>query len=417
MRKSIFAGLCAAALIAASPAAFAVTLTFNGTGDAIVPESGGVHQVTQVAGGYALVCTAASEPTGEEDAARFVNLVPGVGTSIGAKDFTIDVTFVSPIDTVDPFATDTDTTDGNIVRKYPMRGTSFGADVGSGFGVLVGMTGFPDDDDGDTDPESGTVYVGSVGNLALGANSGRFTNGEAAGAVTHYTKASVILSGTETFGGVAVPEPHNGLTSAGDDTGGLDDSEAGEIHFSRVGDQVGTVIEVGGSFIDNEGFNSADPVGMDTDASGVIDGGEVNTALAGASVTGISFWILQDRADETPAKFANDSGATMAVQVVITFDGPVVSAITSDNELPIEQESLTLTANVEVANGAVTYQWKKDGVDISGETGATLTIPSLAQGDAGDYTVEVTDADGPSDSPEFVLAVGSLGAKDAAFFE
>jgi hypothetical protein len=423
MKKSIFAGLCAAVLVASAPAAFAISLTFNGTGDAVVPASGGVHQVTQVANGYALVCTATSEPTDEEDTARFVDLIEGLGTSIGDKDFVIEVEFTSPTDTTDANAIDDDTTQGELARHYPMRATTLSADVGSGFGILIGMTGFPDDDDADLDLESGTVYQGVTGNLGVGTG-GRYYGGNPEG-ITRYSKAAPILSGTDTFENVAVAETHNPVSPGGGpgagpnatDLGGLDDSETGTIHFERVGDQVGMIISDGSGPLNLEGFASAIPVGADDNGNGVIDGGEVNAALDGVSMTGISFWILQDRGDETPAKFANDSGATMALRISIDFDGPIVTAITSDNEDPAQGEAMTLTANVGLSNGSVTYQWQLDGVDISGETGSTLSIPSLAFNEhSGDYTVVVTDADGPTTSPPFTVLIVTA-AKDAKFFE
>jgi outer membrane protein OmpA-like peptidoglycan-associated protein len=53
-----------------------------------------------------------------------------------------------------------------------------------------------------------------------------------------------------------------------------------------------------------------------------------------------------------------------------------------------------LSLSVAVSNGGLgilSYQWKKDGVSLSGKTSATLSIPSVATSDAGSYTVEVTN--------------------------
>lgn len=51
----------------------------------------------------------------------------------------------------------------------------------------------------------------------------------------------------------------------------------------------------------------------------------------------------------------------------------------------------TLTAAATGGDGTYTYQWQLAGADVTGETGATLDIASLAAADAGDYTVVVTD--------------------------
>ncbi len=42
----------------------------------------------------------------------------------------------------------------------------------------------------------------------------------------------------------------------------------------------------------------------------------------------------------------------------------------------------------------ITYQWLKDGEDITGETGMTLTLSNIQKADEADYSVRVTNADG-----------------------
>lgn len=57
------------------------------------------------------------------------------------------------------------------------------------------------------------------------------------------------------------------------------------------------------------------------------------------------------------------------------------------------------------AGTALTYQWRKDGADIPGATGASHTIPGVALSDAGDYTVVVTDVAGSTTSDVAALTV------------
>jgi hypothetical protein len=64
-------------------------------------------------------------------------------------------------------------------------------------------------------------------------------------------------------------------------------------------------------------------------------------------------------------------------------------AITNYVGLPV---TLTVAAHGTVP---LTYQWKKDGVDIGGATAYSYTIPSVAPGDVGDYTVGVTNGINP----------------------
>lgn len=53
----------------------------------------------------------------------------------------------------------------------------------------------------------------------------------------------------------------------------------------------------------------------------------------------------------------------------------------------------------------MTYQWRRDGVDLPGRTNRTLTISSAQPADEGDYTVEVRNPGGTVVSPPARLAV------------
>ena len=60
-----------------------------------------------------------------------------------------------------------------------------------------------------------------------------------------------------------------------------------------------------------------------------------------------------------------------------------------------------------VATGTapLTYQWRKDGVDLDGETAATLTLDPVATGDAAHYDCVVTSAVGTATSDAATLTV------------
>jgi hypothetical protein len=80
-----------------------------------------------------------------------------------------------------------------------------------------------------------------------------------------------------------------------------------------------------------------------------------------------------------------------------------------------ENATFSVTA---IGNGTLTYQWRFDGVDISGETNASLTVTAADLDDAGDYDVVVTDDDGNQTSLPALLTVNQeLGARDSRFFE
>ena len=77
-----------------------------------------------------------------------------------------------------------------------------------------------------------------------------------------------------------------------------------------------------------------------------------------------------------------------------------------------------------VATGATGYQWKKNGVDVSGATSATLTISNAQLSDAGFYTVVVSNGAGSVTSSQAQLvvtatavAVGAGGGLQGQYFD
>src|SRR5205085_5306588 len=49
----------------------------------------------------------------------------------------------------------------------------------------------------------------------------------------------------------------------------------------------------------------------------------------------------------------------------------------------------TLFRSVLVLGGSLTYQWRRDGLDIPGATNSTLVLSNLLPADAGSYTLVV----------------------------
>jgi hypothetical protein len=63
-----------------------------------------------------------------------------------------------------------------------------------------------------------------------------------------------------------------------------------------------------------------------------------------------------------------------------------------------------------VGSGTLSYQWRFNGTDIPGATNATLTLSAAHSSQAGDYSVRVTDANGPRLSACATLTVSPLPA-------
>jgi hypothetical protein len=107
------------------------------------------------------------------------------------------------------------------------------------------------------------------------------------------------------------------------------------------------------------------------------------------------------------AYIANSTGSTTSDNAVLTVNLPTV-AISFTTQLA----SQTVTAGAAVtftaaASGspAPTFQWRKNGANITGATGASYTIASATTADAGTYAVVATNSAGSATSNNAVLTV------------
>lgn len=129
--------------------------------------------------------------------------------------------------------------------------------------------------------------------------------------------------------------------------------------------------------------------------------------LAGATSATLSLTNVQ-ASDGATYSVVVSNGAGSVTSADATLAILVPPAITTQ---PLGQSvtvggSVTFTA---VASGspAPTYQWRKDGADISGATASSLTLVGIGAGDAGSYTVVATNAAGTATSDPAVLVVNT----------
>ncbi|ATC63731.1 hypothetical protein CMV30_07065 [Nibricoccus aquaticus] len=108
-------------------------------------------------------------------------------------------------------------------------------------------------------------------------------------------------------------------------------------------------------------------------------------------------------------KVTNTGGDVTSSAAVLTVNTPAVApSITTHPAGQTVNAGASASFSV-VASGTapLTYQWKKDGADIGGATGATYTIASTVTGDSGSYTVVVTNSVNSATSNAAVLTVNS----------
>ena len=114
-------------------------------------------------------------------------------------------------------------------------------------------------------------------------------------------------------------------------------------------------------------------------------------SLASAGIYSVSVFNV--------AGSARSQGATLTVYDVPTITTPPASATLGEGQTA----TLKVIAN---GQGALTYQWAKNGVPIPGATGTSYTTPALAVADSGvKYRVAVTNPSGTRTSPDAVLTV------------
>jgi len=101
--------------------------------------------------------------------------------------------------------------------------------------------------------------------------------------------------------------------------------------------------------------------------------------------------------------------STNIYSYTIEVSGGVANTAPSFTSQPVSQtvdEGTSVTFTVEVAGTpAPTLQWRKDGVDLPGQTSTTLSLSSVTTADAGNYSCVATNAAGTATSATATLTV------------
>ena len=153
----------------------------------------------------------------------------------------------------------------------------------------------------------------------------------------------------------------------------------------------GTSTVGGGS---NTGGGGTSTVGGGTSAVG----GGTNTGGGGTSTGGGgTVTVVPGTGSGAP------SGGT--VTLIVSLDSaPVISVQPVASQAVAEKSNVRMSV-VASGLGTLTYQWRKNGVNVTGATGATLSFGSVTATDSGTYNVRVSNAAGSVVSADSVLSV------------
>ncbi len=102
--------------------------------------------------------------------------------------------------------------------------------------------------------------------------------------------------------------------------------------------------------------------------------------------------------------------ANTAGQATLTTDGSAVAApsITSHPSNQTVTAGSAASFSVTATGTGLSYQWRKDGSNIAGATSATYSIASAVAGDAGTYSVVVSNTGGSATSNNATLTVNAV---------
>ncbi|KEF37651.1 immunoglobulin I-set domain-containing protein, partial [Schinkia azotoformans MEV2011] len=132
------------------------------------------------------------------------------------------------------------------------------------------------------------------------------------------------------------------------------------------------------------------------------------TDIAGATSASLTINNAQE-SDEGSYTVVVSNGAgnvTSTAATLTVTPAPVAPTITTEPSDQTVTAGGTATFTVIATGDApLSYQWKKDGIDIAGATSASLTINNAQETDEGSYTVVVTNAAGNVTSTAATLTV------------
>ena len=144
-----------------------------------------------------------------------------------------------------------------------------------------------------------------------------------------------------------------------------------------------------------------------------------------STTSGAGIWVSGDEISQTAFTNPDNPPATLLFNQVgfmfynstsedVTLTVNSITGLTPINPPAIATQPAAITFNpgqtgsltvAATGTAPLGYQWKKDGVDVSGATDATLALSNVTAADAGSYTVTITNAYGTVTSDAAVVTV------------
>jgi hypothetical protein len=129
----------------------------------------------------------------------------------------------------------------------------------------------------------------------------------------------------------------------------------------------------------------------------------INISGATGSTYNIASAQAGDAGDYT-VLVTNPCGTVVSAVATLTILSPASISVQPAPQMVCEDDPVTFSVTA-AGSAPLTYQWRKNGVNIGGATGPSYSIPSVQTSDAGDYSVVVTNACGSITSQNAALTV------------
>mgnify|MGYP003636326187 CR=1 FL=1 len=147
-----------------------------------------------------------------------------------------------------------------------------------------------------------------------------------------------------------------------------------------------------------------------------IEGDLVNASAVSLSgtPTAAGTYVLTIRAWNAPNK-QGEGGLSFTYTIIVAAADPVVDGPSVSRPVVVTQpESATVAPGGSLVlrvgatgSGTVTFQWRKNGVQIAGAIGNRLSLNAVTSADSADYTVAVTDSNGTTISAAATVLVAT----------
>ncbi|MEW6160242.1 MAG: immunoglobulin domain-containing protein, partial [Verrucomicrobiota bacterium] len=175
-------------------------------------------------------------------------------------------------------------------------------------------------------------------------------------------------------------------------------------------------VQANGKILLGGDFESVNGVSIDSTARLNADGSLDSSFNQSASLSGtVNALVVQnDGKVIAGGEFQVQGQAQLHIARLIGSEGPVapIRAVITIQPADARVEAgadVTLTVAAS-SNTELSYRWLRNGVTIENETSATLSLEAVAQADAGDYSVEVSNAAGATVSETATVTVVASGA-------